>query len=109
MRRLAYPRGPYFEAISDANFQQFVMKMKVAEDTYNDETRIKAGRARSFLPPLPPLPPSPLPPPPQRPPPPLPPLHLSPLPPPPPPPLSTLPLRHSTPLDTSFLDLNGTL
>jgi replication factor A1 len=31
----------YEKALSDANFQQFLMKFKVADDTYNDETKVK--------------------------------------------------------------------
>jgi replication factor A1 len=36
----------YEKAISDANFQQFLMKFKVADDTYNDETRVKVSLNR---------------------------------------------------------------
>ena len=33
----------YEKAIADANFKQFLMKFKVADDTYNDETRVKVS------------------------------------------------------------------
>ena len=36
----------YEKAITDANFQQFLMKFKVADDTYNDETRVKVSLNR---------------------------------------------------------------
>ena len=36
----------YEQALLDANFKQFAMKFKVADDTYNDETRVKVSIAK---------------------------------------------------------------
>ena len=36
----------YEQALLDANFKQFAMKFKVADDTYNDETRAKVSIAK---------------------------------------------------------------
>ena len=36
----------YETALQEANFKSFVMKLKVADDTYNDETRVKVSLNR---------------------------------------------------------------